>query len=94
MSYDYTHSIDIAHWICGGENIISESHCKHIIFPELKWIGTTHYFNKGQPNMLLGIGLLAEMNYLFTVDFRKKRLNLLIPFYPEKKKPLLRSQIH
>jgi len=38
--------------------------------------------------------LPAAMNFIFMVGFSKKPLNLSIPFYQEKKRPLHRSVIH
>ena len=45
MLDDFTHAVDTARWVCGGEVIKIESHCRRIIFQDINWIGTTLYFD-------------------------------------------------
>jgi len=45
MMDDCTHSIDTLRWMCGGEVIDIESHCKRIGTPDINWIGATVYFD-------------------------------------------------
>ncbi|MBN1183986.1 MAG: Gfo/Idh/MocA family oxidoreductase [Bacteroidales bacterium] len=47
MLDDYTHSVDTARWVCGGEVVKIESHCRRIIVPDINWIGSTLYFDNG-----------------------------------------------
>ena len=44
MLDNYTHAIDTARWVCGGEVIRIESHCRRIIVPDINWISATLYF--------------------------------------------------
>jgi predicted dehydrogenase len=45
MMDDCTHSIDTLRWMCGGEVLEIESHCKRIGTPDINWIGATVYFD-------------------------------------------------
>jgi virulence factor len=45
MMDDCTHSVDTARWICGGEVVEIESHCKRIGTPDINWIGATLRFD-------------------------------------------------
>ena len=45
MMDDCTHSIDTLRWMCGGEVIDIESHCRRIGTPDINWIGATVYFD-------------------------------------------------
>lgn len=47
MMDDCTHSVDTARWICGGDVIDVESHCKRIGVPDINWIGATLHFDNG-----------------------------------------------
>ena len=47
MMDDCTHSVDTARWICGGEIVEIESHCKRIGTPDINWIGATLRFDNG-----------------------------------------------
>ena len=47
MMDDCTHSVDTARWICGGEVVSVESHCKRIGVPDINWIGATLNFDNG-----------------------------------------------
>jgi predicted dehydrogenase len=47
MMDDCTHSVDTARWICGGEVVSVESHCKRIGVPDINWIGATLQFDNG-----------------------------------------------
>ncbi len=47
MLDDCTHSVDTARWICGGEVVAIESHCKRIQTPDINWIGATLQFDNG-----------------------------------------------
>jgi len=47
MMDDCTHSIDTVRWMCGGEVVDIESHCKRIGTPDINWIGATLFFNTG-----------------------------------------------
>lgn len=54
MLDDFTHSVDTARWICGGEVVRIESQCKRILVPDINWIGTTLYFDNGTTCYLIG----------------------------------------
>jgi len=47
MMDDCTHSVDTARWICGGEVVAIDSHCKRIGTPDINWIGATLHFHNG-----------------------------------------------
>lgn len=47
MLDDGTHAVDTARWICGGEVVKVESHCKRIGVPDINWIGATLHFDNG-----------------------------------------------
>jgi len=47
MMDDCTHSVDTARWICGGEVVSVESHCRRIGVPDINWIGATLRFDVG-----------------------------------------------
>ncbi|MGA2406361.1 MAG: Gfo/Idh/MocA family oxidoreductase [Bacteroidales bacterium] len=47
MLDDFTHVVDTARWVCGGEIVKVESHCRRIIVPDINWIGATLYFDNG-----------------------------------------------
>jgi predicted dehydrogenase len=54
MLDDYTHSVDTARWLCGGEVVKIESHCRRILVPDINWIGATLYFDNGTICHVLG----------------------------------------
>ena len=54
MFDDFTHSVDTARWICGGEIANVESYCKRIIVPDINLIGATLYFDNGSICYLIG----------------------------------------
>jgi virulence factor len=47
MMDDCTHAIDTLRWMCGGEVLDIESHCKRIGTPDINWIGATLHFDTG-----------------------------------------------
>lgn len=47
MLDDGTHAVDTARWICGGEVVRVESHCKRIGVPDINWISATLHFDNG-----------------------------------------------
>lgn len=47
MLDDFTHSVDTARWLCGGEVVKIESECKRINVPDINWIGATLHFDNG-----------------------------------------------
>ena len=53
MMDDCTHSVDTARWICGGEILSVESHCKRIAVPDINWIGATLRFDNGSACFVL-----------------------------------------
>lgn len=54
MLDDYTHAVDTARWVCGGEVVKIESHCRRIIVPDINWIGATLYFDNGATCHVIG----------------------------------------
>ena len=54
MLDDYTHSVDTARWVCGGEVVRIESHCRRIMVPDINWIGATLYFDNGATCYVIG----------------------------------------
>lgn len=47
MMDDFTHSVDTARWMCGGEVMHIESHCKRIGTPDINWISAMLHFDNG-----------------------------------------------
>ena len=47
MMDDCTHSIDTLRWMCGGEVVDIDSHCKRIGTPDINWISATIQFDSG-----------------------------------------------
>jgi len=54
MSDDFTHCVDTARWICGGEVVKVESECKRIGVPDINWIGATLQFDNGSSCYVIG----------------------------------------
>jgi virulence factor len=54
MLDDYTHAVDTARWICGGEVVKIESYCRRIIVPDINWIGATLCFDNGISCFVIG----------------------------------------
>ncbi len=53
MLGDCTHSIDTLRWMCGGEVVGIEGHCKRIGVPDINWIGATLQFDNGATGYVL-----------------------------------------
>jgi predicted dehydrogenase len=47
MMDDGTHAVDTARWICGGEVVEVDCHCKRIGVPDINWIGAMLHFDNG-----------------------------------------------
>jgi predicted dehydrogenase len=47
MLDDCTHAIDTVRWVCGGEVVAIESHCKRVGVPDINWIGAMLQFDTG-----------------------------------------------
>jgi virulence factor len=54
MLDDYTHAIDTARWVCGGEVVKVESHCQRILVPDINWIGSILHFDNGSTCFVVG----------------------------------------
>jgi virulence factor len=44
---DCTHAIDTVRWLCGGEVVGIESHCKRVGVPDINWVGAMLHFDTG-----------------------------------------------
>ena len=53
MMDDCTHSIDTVRWMCGGELVEMESHCKRVGTPDINWIGAMLHFDNGSTGYIL-----------------------------------------
>jgi predicted dehydrogenase len=53
MLDDCTHTIDTVRWMCGGEVVGIESHCKRIGVPDINWIGAMLQFDNGATGFVL-----------------------------------------
>ena len=53
MMDDCTHSIDTVRWMCGGDVLEVESHCKRIETPDINWIGATLHFDNGSTGYVI-----------------------------------------
>lgn len=47
MLDDYTHVVDTARWVCGGEVVEVESRCRRVMVPDINWIGASLHFDNG-----------------------------------------------
>ncbi len=54
MLDDFTHVVDTARWVCGGEVVEIESRCRRLIVPDINWIGATLYFDNGSSCYVIG----------------------------------------
>lgn len=54
MLDDFIHIIDTARWVCGGDVIDIDSHCKRLIVPDINWISATLHFNNGSSCFVIG----------------------------------------
>lgn len=53
MLDDCTHAIDTIRYMCGGEVIDIESHCKRIGVPDINWIGAQLHFDNGSTGFVI-----------------------------------------
>lgn len=53
MLDDCTHAIDTVRWMCGGEVVAIESHCKRIGVPDINWIGAMLQFDTGATGVVV-----------------------------------------
>ena len=53
MMDDCTHSIDTVRWMCGGEVVGIDSHCKRIGVPDINWIGAMLHFDNGATGLVI-----------------------------------------
>ena len=53
MMDDCVHSIDTLRWMCGGEAVSVESHCKRVGVPDINWIGAMVRFDNGSVGTLI-----------------------------------------
>ncbi|HUV07826.1 MAG TPA: Gfo/Idh/MocA family oxidoreductase, partial [Spirochaetia bacterium] len=53
MVEDCIHSIDTVRWMCGGEVVDLDSHCRRVGTPDLNWIGAMLYFDNGSTGIVL-----------------------------------------
>jgi virulence factor len=53
MLDDCTHTIDTVRWMCGGEVVNVESHCKRIGVPDINWIGAAIHFDNGATGFVI-----------------------------------------
>lgn len=53
MMDDCVHAIDTVRWMCGGEVIDIDSHCKRIGTPDINWIGATLHFDNGASGFVI-----------------------------------------
>jgi virulence factor len=54
MLDDGVHAIDTVRWLCGGEVVGVESHCRRIGTPDINWFSATLYFDHGAVGTVLG----------------------------------------
>lgn len=50
---DGTHAVDTVRWLCGGEIVAVESHCKRINSPDINWASATLHFDNGATGLVL-----------------------------------------
>lgn len=67
MLDDCTHSIDTLRWLCGGEVVAIESHCKRLGVPDINWIGASVQFDSGATGYV--INSWASGRRVFRVEF-------------------------
>ncbi len=54
MLDDFTHCVDTARWVCGGEVERITAHCRRVMTPDINWIGATLYFDNGATCFVAG----------------------------------------
>lgn len=54
MLDDYTHAVDTARWICGGDLVKIESQCRSILVPDINFICSTLYFDNESSCVVIG----------------------------------------
>lgn len=54
MLDDFTHVVDTARWLCGGEVIGVDAHCKQVGVPDINWIGGMLHFSTGATCFVIG----------------------------------------
>jgi len=54
MLDDFTHCVDTARWVCGGEVLQISSGCRRIATPDINWIGATLNFDNGATCFVTG----------------------------------------
>ena len=50
---DGTHAIDTVRWMCGGDVVEVQSHCKRVEVPDINWFGATLHFDNGSTGYVL-----------------------------------------
>lgn len=53
MLDDCVHAIDTIRWMCGGEVVTIDSHCKRVGVPDINWIGAMLQFDNGSSGFLV-----------------------------------------
>ncbi|MGW5363613.1 Gfo/Idh/MocA family protein [Actinopolymorpha pittospori] len=53
MLDDGVHAIDTLRWICGGDVVGVESHCRRVGAPDINWFTATLHFDNGSTGILL-----------------------------------------
>ena len=53
MLDDCVHAIDTIRWMCGGEVVTIDSHCKRVGVPDINWIGAMLQFENGSSGFLV-----------------------------------------
>lgn len=53
MMDDCVHSIDTIRWMCGGEAVRVDSHCKRVGVPDINWIGAMIHFDNGSTGAII-----------------------------------------
>jgi predicted dehydrogenase len=53
MMDDCVHAIDTVRWMCGGEVIRVDAHCKRVGVPDINWIGAMLHFDNGSTGFVI-----------------------------------------
>lgn len=53
MMDDCVHAIDTVRWMCGGQVVDVDAHCKRIGVPDINWIGAMLHFDNGSTGFVI-----------------------------------------
>ncbi|MCL2060857.1 MAG: Gfo/Idh/MocA family oxidoreductase, partial [Oscillospiraceae bacterium] len=67
---DTVHSVDTIRWLCGGEVVNVESHCRRVGTPDVNFISATLYFDNGSTGHIINSWTSGKR--IFSVEMHAK----------------------